>query len=123
MPVSLAGPSRSGRPCSTAMNPRAERLTSIRRVLLLLPLLSINGCHSSSTPEPPSLPARPPQQQSASYVPAAPADPWVMETRSWDGSYRGTYLGNGYLGQRMMQSGTGMGSQGPLPAYAAGLYE
>jgi trehalose/maltose hydrolase-like predicted phosphorylase len=46
-----------------------------------------------------------------------------METRSWDGNYRGTYLGNGYLGQRMMQSGIGMGLQGPLPAYTAGLYE
>ena len=47
-----------------------------------------------------------------------------METRSWDGGYRGTYLGNGYLGTAHDAERYGHGSpRCPLPAYSAGFYE
>ncbi len=61
-------------------------------------------------------------------------DSWVLATDRWDGetlgTYRGAYLGNGFLGQRVMQLGTaadpgaGEGSASPagLPAHVAGHY-
>jgi trehalose/maltose hydrolase-like predicted phosphorylase len=73
---------------------------------------------------------RPPEASNGT-APAAPrgpapirvsSDSWVLSTDSWNGEYRGAYLGNGYLGQRLMQTGTGISATGPQPAYMAGLY-
>lgn len=77
-------------------------------------------------------------------------DPWVLTATRLDDAYRGTFLGNGTIGQRVMEQGTGwwhgMASgggrgksgqatftdprdarsafvPGPLPAFMAGLYE
>jgi trehalose/maltose hydrolase-like predicted phosphorylase len=79
---------------------------------------------------------------------ATPADPWNLTATAVGDDYRGTYLGNGTIGQRLMQQGTGwwhgvpgerVGASssplpdprdarsqfepGPLPAYMAGFYE
>ena len=62
--------------------------------LLTIPLLC--GCHSQ--PQEATAPApQPIVQPSRSYTSSTPKDPWVIESTSWDGDYRGTYLGNGYL--------------------------
>ena len=96
----------------------------MRGCLLAVPFLLalLSGCQSRPpADEPPAVATA--LERPAPYTPPTPADPWIMETREWANGYRGTYLGNGYLGQRMMQSGTGMGKDGPLPAYVAGFYD
>lgn len=50
------------------------------------------------------------------------SDPWVLSTDTWDDAYRGAYLGNGYLGQRVMQSGTALSGEQAEPAFMAGGY-
>jgi trehalose/maltose hydrolase-like predicted phosphorylase len=50
------------------------------------------------------------------------AEPWVLAANSWDADHRGTYLGNGYLGQRLSRSGSGFSGANPEPAFMAGLY-
>lgn len=55
------------------------------------------------------------------------ADPWVLTADGWGPEYRGPYLGDGLLGQRLTHTGTGT-APGPggwttEPAYMAGLYD
>lgn len=50
-------------------------------------------------------------------------DAWVLSTNAWGGDYRGAYLGNGYLGQRVMQSGVTAPGDPATPAFMAGAYQ
>ncbi|MFN3650012.1 MAG: hypothetical protein ACK47B_10570 [Armatimonadota bacterium] len=83
--------------------------------------LSAAGCRTESGPEEPGLLA------ARATGPAAPvavsADPWVLSTDSWNGDYRGAYLGNGMLGQRVSQTGIGWSPAAAEPAFMAGLYK
>jgi trehalose/maltose hydrolase-like predicted phosphorylase len=47
----------------------------------------------------------------------------VLSTDNPGADYRGAYLGNGYLGQRVMQSGLGYTGETAEPAFMAGGYE
>ena len=66
--------------------PRGARIC-----LLSAAIVSILGCHSNPSDQ--SAPT--PPQRSQTYTPPGPKDPWIIETRSWEGNSRGTYLGNG----------------------------
>jgi trehalose/maltose hydrolase-like predicted phosphorylase len=116
-----AGPSAVRTAVSTDGNP--ARFTCA--LFACLSALLLAGCTATPRTSGTSFgPAGPPGAGIAStQAPVASADPWTLTTTTLDVSYRGTYLGNGTLGQRLMHQGTGWGPEGPLPAFMAGLYE
>lgn len=82
-------------------------------------MLAAAGCPGRS-PDEPALPTG-----AAPRGPApirVSADPWVLSTGEAGPDYRGAYLGNGLLGQRITRSGAGFSGDQPEPAFIAGAY-
>src|SRR5688572_24988167 len=82
---------------------------------VLAALLVLTGCQT-----PPAEPEAPIAAQPRGPAPIKVSpDPWVLATDTPGGDYRGGYLGNGYLGQRVLQ----IGPDDVEPSYLAGFYE
>jgi trehalose/maltose hydrolase-like predicted phosphorylase len=92
-----------------------------RRSLRLIPWLALPGLLPGCTPPAPAPgPAAAPPRGPAPI--RVSSDPWVISTDAWGGpEYRGVYLGNGFLGQRFMQTG-GLYAGAAEPAFMAGYY-
>jgi trehalose/maltose hydrolase-like predicted phosphorylase len=88
---------------------------------MLLGAVLLAGCNSAPRPTPVSALSTARNAPVAPIVPST--DPWVLSTEDPSGAYRGTYLGNGVLGQRLMEGGGALVDTGARePAILAGNY-
>jgi trehalose/maltose hydrolase-like predicted phosphorylase len=95
---------------------RKPRPAAANRRAFCLTALFLAGCSGPQPPPPGPAAPRGPAPIRLS------ADPWVLTTDSWDDGYRGVYLGNGFLGTLVMQTGTDLPASGPLATFEAGRY-
>ncbi|MBM3458785.1 MAG: glycoside hydrolase family 65 protein, partial [Armatimonadetes bacterium] len=94
-----------------------------KQLARLLPGLCLLGSCRDAADRPAGPPASASLPRGEAPLHLSP-DPWVLTTESWDvpGGFRGAYLGNGWLGQRLGRTGVGISPELKEPMLLAGHY-